>query len=327
MSTNRFLPKVFKSPVKVWGSVKFPEDVAWSSHTEYKNLSDDSFDESRPCLSDDGLPVRRPRSTWEKVLGVLPWLLTILFASISIIQYTRLAYIYSTGSTRTGWATDFEPVRSQMDIEIVTFTSSPSMYDNGTIFVPHPDPIEYNGYGHDIDLAWERLIGGRYIRITEEEAFEAFGESYVEYWDEQRKGFVIGFDMFHTLHCLNEIRKLTPEKLQLTETDSHARIHHFHCLSQIRQFIICSGDMTPIPTVYYPASDHNYVDSDVPHTCRNFGRLRDWLWERFNGSLSVPPSEKPSSLDFDILVKCEGTSFNIQMEIGGQMCDSKKLVD
>jgi len=49
-----------------------------------------------------------------------------------------------------------------------------------------------------------------------------------------------------------------------------------------------SGDMTTIPTRYYPSIRRNYVDSDFPNTCRNFGMLRDWVLERYNGNLSVP---------------------------------------
>ena len=62
-----------------------------------------------------------------------------------------------------------------------------------------------------------------------------------------------------------------------------------HCIEQIRQYIMCSGDMTPIPTKFNPLRKHSYVDSDVKHTCRNFGVLRDWLSARYNGSLAVQP--------------------------------------
>jgi hypothetical protein len=62
-----------------------------------------------------------------------------------------------------------------------------------------------------------------------------------------------------------------------------------HCIEQVRQYIMCAGDMTPVPTRYNEARKHSYVDSDVTHTCRNFGQLRDWLTERYNGSLAVKP--------------------------------------
>jgi len=52
---------------------------------------------------------------------------------------------------------------------------------------------------------------------------------------------------------------------------------------------MCSGDMSLTPTRYNPTRKGSYIDSDVNHTCRNFGLLRDFLSERFNGSKAVPP--------------------------------------
>ena len=106
--------------------------------------------------------------------------------------------------------------------------------------------------------------------------------------------------MFHTLHCVvwtpklpnrgfkniltrlqGRLRKLTPETLRQTLNSHNQRMHYHHCLSQIRQYVMCAGDMTPIPTRYYPSIGRNYVDSDMPHTCRNFDKLRDWLTGRY----------------------------------------------
>lgn len=54
---------------------------------------------------------------------------------------------------------------------------------------------------------------------------------------------------------------------------------------------MCAGDITPVPTVYYealrdpnrPSADvgGDYVMSDVVHTCQDFGRLREWVTERY----------------------------------------------
>lgn len=67
-----------------------------------------------------------------------------------------------------------------------------------------------------------------------------------------------------------------------------------HCLDQLRQYVMCAGDMTPIPTKYYPGKGRNYVLSDVPHTCRNFDKLREWQWSRFAGGSAevLPDSEE-----------------------------------
>ena len=56
--------------------------------------------------------------------------------------------------------------------------------------------------------------------------------------------------------------------------------------------LMCHGDMTLIPTEWTDYLGRNYVNSDVPHTCRNFGKLRDWVVSRHNGSRMVPESDE-----------------------------------
>ena len=52
---------------------------------------------------------------------------------------------------------------------------------------------------------------------------------------------------------------------------------------------MCAGDMTPIPTKYYKSIDRNYVDSDYPHTCRNFEKLQEWMVDRYDGKSAIQP--------------------------------------
>ena len=96
-------------------------------------------------------------------------------------------------------------------------------------------------------------------------------------------------DMFHTLHCLNRLRKAFHPDYYPEDDHPNHRMHRDHCFEQIRQYIQCSGDMTPVPTVYNEIRGSNYVDSDVKHTCRNFESMREWVGERYNGSTAVTP--------------------------------------
>ncbi|KAF3762727.1 hypothetical protein M406DRAFT_263533 [Cryphonectria parasitica EP155] len=99
--------------------------------------------------------------------------------------------------------------------------------------------------------------------------------------------------MFHTLHCLNQLRQaLMPEHYEAhghKARADNAALHQNHCIEQMRQYIMCSGDMTPIPTKYYSGLGRNYVDSDVPHTCRNFAALHDWVVARYDGAEAIQP--------------------------------------
>lgn len=72
-------------------------------------------------------------------------------------------------------------------------------------------------------------------------------------------------------------------------------LHQRHCIEQLRQYIMCSGDVTLIPTKFYPGLGRNYIDSDQLHTCRNFGKLQEWMVDRYEGSTAVKPGPRPGS--------------------------------
>nr|A0A142I738.1 RecName: Full=UstYa family oxidase phomYd'; AltName: Full=Phomopsin biosynthesis cluster protein Yd' [Diaporthe leptostromiformis]AMR44290.1 DUF3328 protein [Diaporthe leptostromiformis] len=66
------------------------------------------------------------------------------------------------------------------------------------------------------------------------------------------------------------------------------QLHWDHCLNHLRQMILCQGDLTPIPSKYYRGITDNYIFGDMPHTCRNWDSVREFITDRFNGSSAVP---------------------------------------
>ena len=119
--------------------------------------------------------------------------------------------------------------------------------------------------------------------MTEAEAAETWGKESIEqlYYrlssDNERR-YVAGLDVLHTLHCLNMLRM----KLDLDYYPAAAigSLHNYHCIDQIRQYLMCTGDLTPIPVRWHEALGRPYVDSDKPHTCRNFSALQSWVMNR-----------------------------------------------
>lgn len=101
-------------------------------------------------------------------------------------------------------------------------------------------------------------------------------------------------EMLTTLQ--NNLRKaLNPEHYgshgheKRSKDPKNILLHQDHCIEQLRQYIMCSGDMTPIPTKFYATLGRNYVDSDALHTCRNFEGLHSWTMDRYEGSNAVKP--------------------------------------
>ncbi|KAK4059869.1 hypothetical protein Trihar35433_10413 [Trichoderma harzianum] len=158
---------------------------------------------------------------------------------------------------------------SEIELEIVTFTGAPVFMENGTFHVPNPGKTTYTGPpSPEIDSAWEEITAGRYFRITAEEAIEAFGSASDVYWNDKVGGYMAGIDMFHALHCLNRLRQSFWPDYYPPSTHPNTIIH--------QEWTDYLG--------------RNYVNSDVPHTCRNFAKLRDWVVSRHNGSTMVPES-------------------------------------
>lgn len=81
-----------------------------------------------------------------------------------------------------------------------------------------------------------------------------------------------------------------PIKAEHTEAIA---LHRGHCIDQIRQYVMCAGDMTPYGMRWFPNPGRYYADSDVTHTCRDFGKLQDWTANRYHagGEVHIPGTE------------------------------------
>ncbi|MCJ1355240.1 MAG: hypothetical protein MMC33_005231 [Icmadophila ericetorum] len=234
---------------------------------------------------------------------VWPWKLsTVFFAVLSLVVFLESVSVRNFRSSFNETlsvdyqASDFPAAREAIETIQVKFTGNAAYHDDGTMYVPNPDPVKYVGEpSWEIDMAWHNLSGDRDFLITEAEAKELWPNDYPVHWHHEKGGYLVGLDMFHTLHCVNNIRRLFyPEYYVVPESANEAKMIHFgHCIEQIRQYVMCAGDMTAYGTRYYASVDRNYADSDVTHTCRNFEKLREWTSKRYHagGELHIPGVE------------------------------------
>jgi hypothetical protein len=61
-----------------------------------------------------------------------------------------------------------------------------------------------------------------------------------------------------------------------------------HCIDHLRQSIMCWGSTSVVPIKYFEGYGSEYVKTDAVHTCRKFEPIREYVSERYNGSLFVP---------------------------------------
>jgi Mycotoxin biosynthesis protein UstYa len=55
--------------------------------------------------------------------------------------------------------------------------------------------------------------------------------------------------------------------------------HLEHCIDAIRQTLMCTADVTPLPWNWVEEDQEAKAVADVAHSCRDFERIRDWAIE------------------------------------------------
>ncbi|THC87813.1 hypothetical protein EYZ11_012739 [Aspergillus tanneri] len=108
--------------------------------------------------------------------------------------------------------------------------------------------------------------------------------------------YVVQLDVFHQLHCLNQLRlkiwgsnpvhsgvavksstdnSTDSDPLGLQEMD-----HLDHCVDSIRQSLMCSSDISAIIWIWHEESQATRPLANSTHTCRDFEAVRQWALDR-----------------------------------------------
>ncbi|OKL57319.1 hypothetical protein UA08_07475 [Talaromyces atroroseus] len=169
----------------------------------------------------------------------------------------------------SGTATSVISMRKQR------FTGDLHFHANGSSYlITEPGHLQYVGNpSPEIDKNWHDMI-------NESEAKQAWSDNFDGYFDviEGERWYVGGLDILHTLHCLNTLRMhLDPEYYSEHMSHRPSQNHNYHCIDQIRQYLMCYGDLTPVSTRWHDGKGRIYVQSDMNHTCRNFDGVLEWV--------------------------------------------------
>ncbi|GIZ40867.1 hypothetical protein CKM354_000418900 [Cercospora kikuchii] len=243
-------------------------------------------------------------SNFSKLHIALAVLITI---AVFFLGYaTNILVTSRQGQKAQTYSTEFKPARPAAELEQVRFTGSAQFDDEGEPFFDYAeDQVLYTGTPTKaMDRAWNKLIKHRYFLIDDSEAREAWGPDYEQYYrypdTEKRKGgYVAGLDVLHTLHCVNMLRKALYKDYYKEHNHGSKKFQQYHidhCLDIVRQNIQCNSDLTLIPTRWWDGmgkNGRNFIDSDQVHTCRNFGKIREWAYNKWNHSHRVGNKHLP----------------------------------
>ncbi|KAH8821798.1 hypothetical protein F5884DRAFT_769085 [Xylogone sp. PMI_703] len=244
-------------------------------------------------LKDDDLPLyelknhnRRLNGLGTLVSRLQQWIWQI---STAVLLCTTLALLYkirkmSSNTYENGFATDLKAITQHIELEKVVFTNEIELSADGHLVrVPGDGPQYVGDPSPEIDEAWANMLEGLNMDLSGEEANDIRGETYQ--WPGSDV-FYSGVDVFHSLHCLNEIRKaLHPDYYAVKEniTDAAKRVgnvHIEHCLDYVRQTVQCGADLTPMNWAWIDKTQKIFFKPGTVHTCRNFEQIQKWTAER-----------------------------------------------
>ncbi|GFF55726.1 hypothetical protein IFM58399_10144 [Aspergillus lentulus] len=216
---------------------------------------------------------------------------------IATLATALIAILVVTRSGKHYWIPNklYSPVQDLVRYETRVFDSG---FGNHTTKYMGP-PTE------ETEKHWENLYQAGISIIPIDKAAKLPIKTYP--MPEKPGYYVIGLDVFHQLHCLNQLRlkvwgASTVHKHNTNKGDDEdgkkdknglQDIGHLdHCIDSIRQSLMCSSDISTIVWVWDPASHTARPHANVTHTCRNFEAIRQWSWEhraqKWNQSIFVP---------------------------------------
>ncbi|KAG7097756.1 hypothetical protein E1B28_005077 [Marasmius oreades] len=91
--------------------------------------------------------------------------------------------------------------------------------------------------------------------------------------------------MYHQLHCLNSFRRLTVSAASGNVSQHHLD-HAVHCLSYLRQLLLCHADVAleparPADTVNGGQTQAVYGEGTT-HVCRDWAQVRAWAEDNYD---------------------------------------------
>ncbi|KAG2127963.1 hypothetical protein DEU56DRAFT_742122, partial [Suillus clintonianus] len=154
-------------------------------------------------------------------------------------------------------------------------------FDATSIYRGTPNP--------ELDAAWDAISDdARSVRLMPDELLRS-GEkpspSMARYPDEYGGGYMATISAIHMLHCTNILRRASygdyyrSSDYALNGSPEIWRTHLDHCIEMLRQNIMCRGDVSMVTYDWVEGDELPSPNFDVPHQCRNFEKILDWVDE------------------------------------------------
>ena len=112
---------------------------------------------------------------------------------------------------------------------------------------------------------------------------------------DEKGGYLATLDVFHTLHCVNKIRKSYYSDYYHDPNPLADQQEHFdHCIDLLRQVIMCHGDVSLHTYEWKDDYRWPWPSMQTEHQCRNWDKLVAWSKDHYIPSLTGPILSHPT---------------------------------
>ncbi|KAJ2975536.1 hypothetical protein NUW58_g2671 [Xylaria curta] len=216
---------------------------------------------------------------------ILPWVLAVTNLGLFLHQYLR-------HPSELECARLLSPYSPAIDAGIVEYydTNFQNEFGGRSEYTGPPTP--------ELEERWDELWSRGTIELPLDGPAK-LNKSTARLMHAQKdpaRGYSAVLEVFHHLHCLNQIRQYTwkdyyashmadwiagddHDIVDLNVTD-HAnvgdRMHVDHCIEALRLQLMCNADLTPLLIEVDDNELGQKADFNVHHKCRNWEKVTEW---------------------------------------------------
>lgn len=112
--------------------------------------------------------------------------------------------------------------------------------------------------------------------------------------NDEQGGYLVTLDVFHTLHCVNQVRKFYYSDYYHNPNPIEDQRDHFdHCIDLLRQTVMCHGDISLHTYTWKDDYRWPWPTMETTHQCRNWDKLMEWSKNHSLESLTGPILSHP----------------------------------
>ena len=161
---------------------------------------------------------------------------------------------------------------------------------DGTLFTPDNPSIYRQKPSPEVDAAWEQLEYIRAIPISANDVMKlgkdpSLAARFPESMGFGADAYMAQIDVFHQIHCVNQLRTLAVKHLNQSAVNlSPSRhrlqeLHVSHCSYILLENLMCNANVDLITFNWMETQERPFPDFNINHQCRDFDTVVRWQEE------------------------------------------------